>query len=521
MRKLMALLAVGTALLACSQFPLGQATVTPVLDPDPATHAPTATRTPRPLPTLAMTPAALEDEDQRAAMLEAFVEDVALLDAATAYSIQARVVFEGRTSQAEIEGVARIVYRHPGPDMLEDLVVMLWPNNDQYRASMTAGPAAIGGAVVQGEPLGGGLAMRYSLPAPLAAGDSVDVSVPFRVVAEGPIGGSTPHRFGITEGVLFAPTFYPLVPLRLDGAWQVADAPPGGDTTTSAVAGYRVELTVPDDLALVATGTEITRQPVEDGQVAVTYVSGPVRDFAFALGSLVMEETTSNGVAIRVWVLPQHEFEFDKVLQAARIQVGLLTELVGPYPYTELDIVDVPGAYGGIEYPSLVTVGTLGGSWVIEPVVHEVAHQWFYGLIGDDQIAEPWLDEAFATYATALYYERSIGTGRYTGYLSDHRDALRTHPQPDMPIGRGVGEYGRREYGLFVYLKGSLFYDALRQELGDDVFFDFLRSFFQEYRYLIASSADFERSAEATCGCQLDDLFDLWVFEGGPVPGLE
>ena len=521
MRKLMALMVATGAMLACSRLPFGQPTTSPSDEPPPPTAAPTLTGTPSPLPTLESTPVSAALTDQRAAMLQAFAADVDLLAQVTAYSIEADVEFDGSASSAVIEGVVRIVYPHAGSGQLEDLVVMLWPNNNQYRAAMSVGPATIGRQVIAGEALSGGLAMRYRLPSPLAPGDSIDVSLPFRVEAEGPIGGSTPHRFGITEGVLFAPTFYPLVPLRIDGQWQVANAPPGGDTTTSAVAGYRVELTVSDDLALVATGVEVDRQPAGDGRETVTYVSGPVRDFAFALGDLVMDSRTAEGVEVRVWVLPEHEFELDKVLTAARFQLELLSELVGPYPYTELDIVDVPGAYGGIEYPSLVTVGTLGTSWVIEPVVHEVAHQWFYGLIGGDQVAEPWIDEGFATYATALYYEHAFGAGRATGFLSDYRDALRSHPQPEMPIGQGVREYSGGDYGLFVYLKGSLFFQALRQELGDDVFFDFLQAFFKEYRYQIASAADFERTAEATCSCQLDELFDLWVYEGGPVPGLE
>jgi aminopeptidase N len=77
-----------------------------------------------------------------------------------------------------------------------------------------------------------------------------------------------------------------------------------------------------------------------------------------------------------------------------------------------------------------------------------------------------------------------------------------------------------REYGLFVYLKGALFFEALRAELGDDVFFGFLQSYFTEFRYEIASAEDFQLEAEATCGCDLQDLFDLWVYEGGEVPGL-
>jgi aminopeptidase N len=93
-----------------------------------------------------------------------------------------------------------------------------------------------------------------------------------------------------------------------------------------------------------------------------------------------------------------------------------------------------------------------------------------------------------------------------------------------MPIGMGVGEYTNQGderynvYGLIVYWKGALFFDALRQRLGDDVFFDFLKAYFKTYEYGFASAKDFQTTAESTCGCQLQDLFNLWVYDGGPMP---
>jgi hypothetical protein len=105
--------------------------------------------------------------------------------------------------------------------------------------------------------------------------------------------------------------------------------------------------------------------------------------------------------------------------------------------------------------------------------------------------------------------------------LSDFREQLRGHPSPELPIGRGVAAYPtQREYALFVYLKGALFFDALRSDLGDEVFFAFLQEYFQTFRYSIASAKDFQTTAEATCGCDLQSLFDLWVYEGGELPGF-
>jgi hypothetical protein len=514
MRKISWWVAVGILLAGCAGVVSPPSTTVPSVTRALPPEA-TATTAPTPLATLESTPASVRTlGDQEAALLDDFKGDISVLTGATVYSIVAEVEFDGQAS-ATISGTARIQVTNPGPDALPDLALMLWPNNDQYRGSIRVQPALVDGRLEAGQPELGGLAMRYRLAKPLPAGGVLDITVPFTVRAEGPIGGQTPYRFGISEGVLFAPTFYPMVPRIIDGEWEVRDAPPGGDTTNSVVSAYRVRLTVPDDLRLIATGVESGRRPAGEGRVEVDYVSGPVRDFAFALGDLMTESDVVDSVQINTWTLPTHRLDQDRVLSAASRQVELLDELVGPYPYTELDVIDVPGAYGGIEYPGLVSIGTLGTSWVIEPVVHEVAHQWFYGLIGDDQLDEPWMDEAFATYATALYYENAVDPGTATGYLSDFRDVVRSAADPGTPIGMGVGSYVGREYSVFVYLKGALFYQELRQQLGDDVFFEFLHQFFEQYRYRVASAAEFQAAAEAACSCQLDALFDLWVYEGG------
>lgn len=481
----------------------------------PPAHTPTSTIPP--LPTLPPTPE-MEMYDQSAALLPEFASDAASFPRATRYWIEINVYLNSEEQTARVEGLARIRFTNPLDVALRNLVVMLWPNDSQYQAQMVAGPALIEGHLIQPDVELGGIALKIPLPHALPAGETVDASLPFWIEV-GSVNEVFPQRFGIAEGVLFAPTFYPLVPRLVDGKWQVVPASPGGDTTNSDIAFYHVEVTAPAGLTLVASGTEIARHQNVDGSQHVTFVTGPMRDFALALGNFNTKSRKAGDVFLHAWVLPDHEDDLQGVLDAAVIQMQLLSELIGPYPYTELDVVDAPGAFGGIEYPGLVFIGTLGSSRIIGPTIHEVAHQWFYGLIGDDQLYDPWLDEAAATYAEALYLEHTFDMGRATGFLTDLRALLRQHPDPTFPIGLGVGEYDSpSDYGLFVYYKGALFFDALRRELGDRVFFTFLQMYYQRHRYGIADAHDFQAAVEETCECDLTDLFNLWVYEGGELP---
>lgn len=507
---------------ACSLWPLqfSQPTPPPPTTQIAQTQAPgTPTNvagTSTPLPTLEPTPGFREEPSQSTALREGFQAELQELTNATRYRIRASVSFSPDALTATIDGLARIVYTNSSAVPLETIALRLWPNDVQYLSEMSIGPVLVRGELVLPEHASGGTAALVSLPQPLAPGDSVDLTAPFRVDVTGQISPDRPKRFGITNGVLLAPTFYPLVPRRIDGEWELVVPPEGGDTTTSESAFFELELRFPAEYDLVASGLEVDRTEHGDGTVTARVITGPVRDVAFTLGTFELFTGTASGVTVNVWMLPEHEHVLNTVLQPTMDQFNLLTELIGPYPYTELDVIDAPGAFGGIEYPGLIYIGTVGTNWVTEPVVHEVAHQWFYGVIGNDQVTQPWLDEAAATYLTALYYEFVDSPGSGTAYLSDFRDAVREADRADTPIGGALSDYVfSGDYGLLVYGKGALFFDALRAEMGDEAFFQFLQRLYTQYAFDILSAAEFQANAEATCSCELDPLFDLWVYQGG------
>ena len=188
-------------------------------------------------------------------------------------------------------------------------------------------------------------------------------------------------------------------------------------------------------------------------------------------------------------------------------------------PYTELDVAATPTDAGGVEYPGLVVIADrmydqVGerGSFFEIATVHEVAHQWWYNLVGDDQVREPWLDEALTQYATVLYYDDRYGADGRAGVVKSFNDRWnRVKDTNDLPIGLPVASYEGGAYGAIVYGKGPLFLLALREQIGAEVFAQFLRDFSAAYRWRTATAQDFLAAAETSCTCQLDELFDQWV----------
>jgi hypothetical protein len=533
--KLLPLLSLAAALLACNTLrqlttlegPEDKATdaflsgTTPALPPStpvvPAStvvpgatpSAPTA-----PAPTL---PAAFDDFDQfRAAMRPEFAGDVDQFPDATRYVIDVTVQFDGGGG-ATLTGRERLRYTNQQDFALGDVYLMLWPNEGfQYLSRMTLGSVAVNGIEIQPALEHDGLAARLALAAPLEPGASLEIAAEFRIEALPGI-DSEAGRFGLTRGALLAPTFYPLVPRIVGGDWQTIPAPRGGDTTNSDTALYVWRVTAPVGHAVVGTGT-VVDSTQSGGTQTLTLVSGPMRDLALVVGPLEHSQRAVDGITLNAYVLADHAEYADDMLDYAEDQIATLQEKVGPYPFNELDLVDAPGAFGGIEYPGAVFIGVVdGGDFFEIATVHEVGHQWFYSLIGDDQLLEPWLDEAAATYTEVLYTENVKGERAAQRLLDFFWDDLGFISQPEQPIGRPVSEYTFGAYGTIVYSKGALFFDALRRELGDETFFEFLRGYYAAHRYGFVTASDFQAAAEQTCACELDDLFDLWVYKGGRV----
>jgi aminopeptidase N len=392
-------------------------------------------------------------------------------------------------------------------------VLMLWPNDsDQYLGSLTLGAVTVDGAPVQPALESRGLAARLPLATPLAPGQKVEVSAEFSAVAND--GAEQGARYGLTNGLLIAPTFYPIIPRIVNGRWQSEWPASEGDVSNSDTAFYAYRLSAPAGMAIAASGVVVDQGTSGDTQTE-TLLSGPMRDIALAIGDMQLtQRSLPDGIKINAWVLPEHANLGAEMASQGVNQVENLENEVGPYPFAELDIVDTPGTFGGVEYPGLVYIGVVGDSnGFEEATVHEVGHQWFYSLIGDDQLLQPWLDEAAASYTELLYAEKYDGANAVKSYESYFQAEAGSASDPNQPIGLPVDHYqGLDDYAAIVYGKGALFFDTLRHQLGDDTFYKFLHAYYQQYKYGFADSLGFEQVAEATCACDLKPLFEQWVF---------
>jgi hypothetical protein len=152
----------------------------------------------------------------------------------------------------------------------------------------------------------------------------------------------------------------------------------------------------------------------------------------------------------------------------------------GPFPYEQVVIAVLPDIRGGIEYPAAILLGT--GQDKDATLSHELGHEWFYGLVGNDQARDPWLDEAFATYAEAL--DRGT-SARYTGAVFP----LRIKGKTGQPMSWWEG---RKGYFQGVYVQGAR--ALLRARATNPRLFDAqLRCYVARNAHRIATPADVAR----------------------------
>jgi aminopeptidase N len=186
------------------------------------------------------------------------------------------------------------------------------------------------------------------------------------------------------------------------------------------------------------------------------------------------------------------------VLQQVAKAVATYSDLFGPYPSSSLAIVEAEYD-DGMEESGLFFLdrdfytaydGTLL-NYLIDIAVHETAHQWWFNLVGNDQAMEPWLDEAMATYSEHLFYQQNYPD--ITAWWAFRVDRFHPAGWVDTTIYQG-GSF--RTYTNAVYLRGALFLEALRQRVGDVVFFAFLKDYASQMAWKRASAADFFRILE-------------------------
>jgi len=337
--------------------------------------------------------------------------------------------------------------------------------------------------------------LRVSLGRWLGHGESLSVRVPFRLTV-GSSGGAFTARTSRDRGVISFGEWFPILS-RPHDSYGVGDP-----QVTRTAAQMRLDLT---------TATRLPRHAVAcPGRVQApahrgrhwSCVSDQVRDFSFVVNPRFHLTTrTVDGIQLRIYT---QSVDGTVTANKARSAVARLNDLYGRYPWPDLVLAEV-GADDGfsMEYPRAIhlTRSKVTDSYVVN---HEVAHQWFYAQLGNDQMREPWLDEGFADF-TARWL-MGIGESQCSGREVDS-------PVFAWPAGRTSGGDWQSCDGYFhtVFFKGTEFLNAVRNRMGTQAFFAAMRDFLASHRYRIITTRGLLDYLDGRTDANLRPLFVAYL----------
>lgn len=319
-----------------------------------------------------------------------------------------------------------------------------------------------------------------------------------------------------------------------------AASEPGGSSSWYPVndhpsdkATYTFRLTVPSGYTAVANGVLEEMTSSDDGDSFVWEMRQPMASYlaTIGIGDFVRQEDVSpDGIPIRNY------FPSDEVRRATRAfanqgkMIDLFTDLFGDYPFEEYGVlvVDVPLGFA-LETQSISLFGisaVAGGIGADNVVAHELAHQWFGNMVSPARWQDIWLNEGFATYASWLWAEHNFGEDGIENIVTDTynflsgNDMLENGISPNR-VRRTLSAFAipgdPGESRLFdsagVYYRGALVLHALRLEVGDEAFFEMLRTYLERYAYGNAMVEDFIAVAEEVSGQSLDEFFQGWLYD--------
>ncbi|MEA3375543.1 MAG: M1 family metallopeptidase [Chloroflexota bacterium] len=494
----------------------------------PATPSPPPVASPSPVPSRTAVPTGTPTRppitpapDYGQGLRPEFREDVDRFPEATRYDLELTIDLD----EAMVYGHEGVAYTNTETVPLESLILRLFPNTPGYGGTMTVTHLAIDGRSVEPVSELGRGALRVPLEAALPPRAGVDVTLDFTLAlptdqhpADSREPGGGYRQLGIYDDTVALANAYPLVPVYNDEGWNVELAPIHGDAVFSDVAFFNVSITAPQTMTLAASGT-CTVFPADGGQNTWSCTAAPMRDFNAVLGGYYQVESDEvMGVTVNSVFYTGHEEGGARALDYASAALWLFDERIGAYPFSELDVVETPTLAGGIEYPGLVVINSAyygdGGSRMEWVVVHEVLHQWWYSLVGNDQVDKPWLDEALTQYCTLLYFEERYGeemAERLLESMFQEPTQQLEESGRDKPAGLPVAAYSGSDYGLVVYQKGPLYFHELRQEVGGRAFWEILQTYFEQNRYLIATPTDWLAAVETVAGREYRDLYEAWI----------
>jgi len=353
---------------------------------------------------------------------------------------------------------------------------------------------------------GGFLTVR--LPEPLPSGARVVIDLDYRLQLP-----YAPGKLGYYNRQLNLADWYPMTAVYRQGSgWLAYPLHDVGETLSYESADYHVRMEImqaPETLVVAASLPAVQHEHV------YVFEGAALRSFVISMSAAYeLVQVNAGEVEVRSYFFPEHRDAGIAALRTAERAITVFTKLFGPYPHEAYSVVS--GNFpDGLEYDGLTFTGLEYYDWfdgteqnyLTLITVHEAAHQWFYGIVGNDQALEPWVDEALCIYSELLFIEEAAPE-LIEWWWAFRLDEFRPlSGEVNLPV---FAYRGYRPYVNAVYLRGAEMVHAIRLEMGKEVFLESLRAYLAGFRHQQATGQDLLRSFEVFSGKSLDFIVESY-----------
>lgn len=353
---------------------------------------------------------------------------------------------------------------------------------------------------------GWGVDMPYSLKnnellvelhSPLQPGESETIDISYSLkLPKGSL------RLSQDERNFHLAQWYPML-AQYDGGWNIQDFDLTGESYHTGFGSFTVSYSLPQEFLVASSAEDGVVQASSSGTVQ----GDRIKDFYMALlnpAQWLHETVQADGTDIRLF-MPLDQELLDKSAEIAQSAFAFFEETIGDNPFPEIDII---GNYGNMEYPNIVEVGADQDS-IDTVLVHEIAHQWFYYIVGNDPFEDAWLDESITEFAASLFLTDYYGDEAY-GFNSAEMALLSEEPEKytNLPL----DEYSDYRYVSTVYGEAPLrLRDFFAERGGQDEALAFLAAYYEEFQFKFLNTEDFKAFFEEYFEGDQKEFLDSWL----------
>lgn len=349
-----------------------------------------------------------------------------------------------------------------------------------------------------------GVSILIHLPQPIPRGEELKIFIQWEAKIP-----RAAYRYGSNHNVYMLGNFYPVLNILDTDGWHNSYNSVFGDPFCFPCANYHMEINIPEGYELVSTG--LNQDTIADDRGRETHLVEALnaRDFCMVVVYDYSQITTSiQNTCLHCFAPPGYDDIARQVLEQSREIFNYFACIFGSYPYKEFNIVFVPmEGFQGMEYSGVIFLQDefLKSNSDQQKseflLAHEIAHQWWYSVVGNDQVKEPWLDEGLANWSAYKYLQDMKGQS----------------PPPEARNSKGVRLtrglkqiYSTQDYYRTAYTGGEAFWFGLEDELGTDQVIKVLRKYYADFRYDIASTDDLKNCIKVEARKDMTVYFKRW-----------